>query len=184
MTESKKGVHQIGPNSFLFVNTPEIFYNLSLEQIESSKIRIILVKILKNSTDIFDAVIPFTEFGTEDSSPQETIKALNFIIFNYNFIITEEKDKVNIFMNTKNPKRIKLMMHRLELDEEADKDFNMGDDDQRIFMENKIKELNNFAQNQEKEIMELQKNENNNLNKIKDLSQLTFNLLTEIENKT
>ena len=30
-SESKKGVHQIGQNSFLFYNTPEIFYSISFE---------------------------------------------------------------------------------------------------------------------------------------------------------
>ena len=183
MSESKKGVHQIGPNSFLFFNTPEIFYNLSLEEIDSSKIRIILIKILSNSTDIFDTIIPFKDLGTEDNNPQDTIKTVDFIIFNYNFIIKEEKDKVKILINTKNPKKLELNIHKLELDEDIDKE-DINKDEQINFMENKLKELNNVSENQEKEIYNLRQNEKNNLNKIKNLGQLTYDLLTEIESKT
>ena len=92
-SESKKGVHQIGQNSFLFYNTPEIFYSISFEIDEPKKIRIILLKMVEIDTYIFSANVPFSNLGTGDSTPQETIKNVNFLIFNYNFFIKEGLDK-------------------------------------------------------------------------------------------
>ena len=72
MSESKKGVHQIDVNSFLFFNSPEIFYSLSFELVELDKIRVILLKLLETDTYLFDAIVPFSSFGTEDSCSSET----------------------------------------------------------------------------------------------------------------
>ena len=66
MQESKKGVHQIDKDNFLFFNSPEIFYSLSFEVVESNKIRIILLKIMETDTHIFDTTIPFTDFTNEE----------------------------------------------------------------------------------------------------------------------
>ena len=43
MTESKKGIHQISPNSFLFFNTPELMYYITLEIIQKIKIKLIII---------------------------------------------------------------------------------------------------------------------------------------------
>ena len=181
MPESKKGVYQIGINSFLFYNTPEIFYNLSLEEIEESKIKIIIVKILENSTNIFDTVVDFSEFGTGDNSSKDTIKNLDFIIFNYNFLIKEEENKINILFNTKSPKKIELFLHKLEL-EEDNNDLMYNEQMQQI--QNKLQKLKEIAEKQEEEIKKLQQNEDNNLNKINYLGKFTKDLLTKIENES
>ena len=181
MPESKKGVYQIGINSFLFYNTPEIFYNLSLEETEESKIKIIIVKILENSTNIFDTVVDFSEFGTGDNSSKDTIKNLDFIIFNYNFLIKEEENKINILFNTKSPKKIELFLHKLEL-EEDNNDLMYSEQMQQI--QNKLQKLKEIAEKQEEEIKKLQQNEENNLNKINYLGKFTKDLLTKIENES
>ena len=182
MPESKKGIYQIGINSFLFYNTPEIFYNISLEETEESQIKIIIVKILENNTNIFDTVVDFSEFGTGDNSSKDTIKNIDFIIFNHNFVIKEEENKINILFNTKNPKNIELFLHKLELEEEKDKDDLMYSQQMEQIIKN-LEALKDTAAKQEQEIKQLQQNEDFNANKIKYLSTLTHNLITEIENK-
>ena len=182
MPESKKGIYQIGINSFLFYNTPEIFYNISLEETEESQIKIIIVKILENNTNIFDTVVDFSEFGTGDNSSKDTIKNIDFIIFNHNFVIKEEENKINILFNTKNPKNIELFLHKLELEEEKDKDDLMYSQQMEQIIKN-LEALKDTAAKQEQEIKQLQQNEDFNANKIKYLSTLTNNLITEIENK-
>ena len=181
MSESKKGVHQISPNSFLFFNSPEIFYSISLEEVQDSKIQINIIKILETKTFIYVSIVDFSEFGTGDISAKDTIKNLDFIIYNYNFFIKEEEDKINILFNTKNPKNIELNLHKLELDEE-DK-FDLGYKEQINQIENRIQELNNVILKQEEEINVLQKNEFINLNRIKTLGGFTENLLNQINNK-
>jgi len=182
MSESKKGVHQIGPNCFLFFNTPEIFYCISFEETNSSKIKIIIVKILENKTYIFDSLVEFSDFGTGDKSPQDTIKNLDFIIYNYNFVIKEDQNKINILFNTNNPKNIELSLHKLELEDDDDK-LELMYKEQMNQTGNKIQELMNLSMKQEQEINKLKQNEDINLNRIKNLSQITESLLTEIENR-
>ena len=180
MSESKKGVHQISPNSFLFFNTPEIFYYISFEQVQETKIRIILIKIKETLTNIFGSTVDFSEFGTGDISSHDTIKNLDFIIYNYNFVIKEERDKAYILINTKNPKNIELSLYKLGIDDDNMLDL---DDEQMNQMENKINELMNIAENQEQEIYQLEQNESMNVNKIKKLKNFTDKLLFELENK-
>ena len=180
MSESKKGVHQISPNSFLFFNTPEIFYYISFEQVQETKIRIILIKIKENLTNIFGSTVDFSEFGTGDISSHDTIKNLDFIIYNYNFVIKEERDKAYILINTKNPKNIELSLYKLGMDDDNMVDL---DEEQMNKMENKIKDLMNVAENQEQEICQLEQNESMNVNKIKKLKNFTDKLLFELENK-
>ena len=143
MSESKKGVHQISPNSFLFFNTPEIFYYIYLDQVDTSKIKIDIIKILENNTNIFESIVNFSDFGTGDTSPQDTIKNLDFIIYNYNFVIKEEKDKINILINSKNPKNIELSLLKLNMEDENIDESNYIE--QMNQMENKIKEFKNMA---------------------------------------
>ena len=180
MSESKKGVHQISPNSFLFFNTPEIFYYIYLEQVDTSKIKIDIIKILENNTNIFESIVNFSDFGTGDTSPQDTIKNLDFIIYNYNFVIKEEKDKINILINSKNPKNIELSLLKLNMEDENIDESNYIE--QMNQMENKIEEFKIMAEKQEKEINLLQQNEYINMNKIKQLDKFTENLLSEIGN--
>ena len=101
MFESKKGIHQIAPNNFLFFISPEIAYTLSFEIVESQKIRINLVKISESNTYIFTNVVPYTDFGKEEPNPQETIKNLSIIIFNHNFKIKEESNKSCLLLFSK-----------------------------------------------------------------------------------
>ena len=90
IAESKKGVHLIDLNNYLFFNSPDIYYSLSFEIVESNKIKVILIKILEAETYIFENIVPFSDFGTEDSSPLESLKKVSILVYNHNFIIKEE----------------------------------------------------------------------------------------------
>lgn len=180
MTESKKGIHQISPNSFLFFNTPELMYYITLEIIQKIKIKLIIIKIAENTTNIYDSIFNFSDFGTGDKSAQDTIKNLDFIIYNYNFIIKEDKEKVNILINTSNPCNLELSLHKFEEEED---DLNLNYKEQIKYFENKIKELMDIAESQEQEIFQLNQKENINLNKINTLNQQTEQLIFQLEER-
>ena len=180
MSESKKGIHQISPNSFLFFNTPELMYYITLEIIQKIKIKLIIIKIAENTTNIYDSIFNFSDFGTGDKSAQDTIKNLDFIIYNYNFIIKEDKEKVNILINTSNPCNLELSLHKFEEEED---DLNLNYKEQIKNFENKIKELMDIAESQEQEIFQLNQKENINLNKINTLNQLTEQLIFQLEER-
>ena len=180
MTESKKGIHQISPNSFLIFNTPELMYYITLEIIQKIKIKLIIIKIAENTTNIYDSIFNFSDFGTGDKSAQDTIKNLDFIIYNYNFIIKEDKEKVNILINTSNPCNLELSLHKFEEEED---DLNLNYKEQIKNFENKIKELMDIAESQEQEIFQLNQKENINLNKINTLNQLTEQLIFQLEER-
>ena len=180
MTESKKGIHQISPNSFLFFNTPELMYYITLEIIQKIKIKLIIIKIAENTTNIYDSIFNFSDFGTGDKSAQDTIKNLDFIIYNYNFIIKEDKEKVNILINTSNPCNLELSLHKFEEEED---DLNLNYKEQIKNFENKIKELMDIAESQEQEIFQLNQKENINLNKISTLNQQTEQLIFQLEER-
>jgi len=180
MTESKKGIHQISPNSFLFFNTPELMYYITLEIIQKIKIKLIIIKIAENTTNIYDSIFNFSDFGTGDKSAQDTIKNLDFIIYNYNFIIKEDKEKVNILINTSNPCNLELSLHKFE---EKEDDLNLNYKEQIKNFENKIKELMDIAESQEQEIFQLNQKENINLNKINTLNQQTEQLIFQLEER-
>ena len=180
MSESKKGIHQISPNSFLFFNTPELMYYITLEIIQKIKIKLIIIKIAENTTNIYDSIFNFSDFGTGDKSAQDTIKNLDFIIYNYNFIIKEDKEKVNILINTSNPCNLELSLHKFEEEED---DLNLNYKEQIKNFENKIKELMDIAESQEQEIFQLNQKENINLNKINTLNQQTEQLIFQLEER-
>ena len=172
MSESKKGIHLIDLNNYLFFNSPDIYYSLSLEIVESNKIKVILIKILETETYIFENIVPFSDFGTEDSSPLESLKKVSFLIYNYNFIIKEELNKVYLYINTKKPASIELFLH----DQKKSEDIDIYYEEQMKIMQNKILELVNKIATQEEKINQIQKNEENNINKIKNMEQITQNL--------
>ena len=118
--ESKKGVHQITLNNYLFYNSPEILYSLIFEIFETNKIRVILIKYIESDTFIFDAIVPYTDFGTEEATPLDALKKVSFLIYNYNFIIKEELNKAYLYINTRKPSSIELHLHDQNHSQEED----------------------------------------------------------------
>ena len=178
MSESKKGVHQIDLNHFLFYNSPEIFYSLVFELVEPNKIRVILIKILESDTYIYEAEVPFTEFGTDDSSPSEALKKISYLIYNYNFVIKEDLNKANLYIKTKKTANIELFKH----DQNQNQDIDLYYNEEINKLQNKIQELLNTIRMQEQKINELQKTEEAHLNMINNMEQVTKNLSIRLEN--
>ena len=179
MAESKKGIHLIDLNNYLFFNSPDIYYSLSFEIVETNKIKVILIKILETETYIFENIVPFSDFGTEDSSPLESLKTVSILIYNYKFIIKEELNKAFLYINTKKPASIELFLHELKKPEDIDIYY----EEQMKIMQNKISELVNKISMQEQKMNQIQKNEENNINKIKNMEQVAKNLSLRLDSK-
>ena len=179
MSESKKGIHQITRYSYLFFNSPEIYYSISFDIVDSSKIRIILLKILETETYIFNAIVPFEKFGTGDKSAQDTINKVVFIIYNYNFLIKEDLNKVYLCINSKIQSNIELTLIDHYGNEQNDQNYN----EEINKMQNIIQSLLSTISRQEQKINELKKVEEMNINKIQKMEQVTKNLFDEINNK-
>ena len=179
MSESKKGIHQITRYSYLFFNSPEIYYSISFDIVDSSKIRIILLKILETETYIFNAIVPFEKFGTGDKSVQDTINKVVFIIYNYNFLIKEDLNKVYLCINSKIQSNIELTLIDHYGNEQNDQNYN----EEINKMQTLIQSLLTTISRQEQKINELKKVEEMNINKIQKMEQVTKNLFDEINNK-
>ena len=180
MVESKRGVHQIGKNSFLFLNSPEIFYSLTFELVESNKIRLFLLKILESDTYIYQGTFPFEFFGTGEVSPDNTVKNLNYLIYNNYFMIKEQPNKVNILLNSKKRANIELLMLPLE-DNNQDKDLYFNE--QINLMQNKINELINVVSTQEQQIKEMKNTEESHINIINGLEKKVNDLFNRLDNE-
>ena len=178
-SESKKGVHLIKTNHFLFYNTPEIYYLISLEAEDSSRIRIILLKITETDTYIYDAVVPYSALGTGDSNVQDTIKNVDYVIFNYLFHIIEGVNKIDILLYSKEKPKIELLLHDKSKDSQESDLYYL---EQVNICQNKIQELLNKIAIQEQQINELQKREEMHINQIKKLEEVTQNLSNRLGN--
>ena len=180
MVESKRGVHQIDKNSFLFFNSPEIFYSLTFELVESNKIRLFLLKILESDTYIYQGTFPFEFFGTGEVSPDNTIKNLNYLIYNNYFMIKEQPNKMNILLNSKKRANIELLMLPL-VDNNQDKDLYFNE--QINLMQNKINELINVVSTQEQQIKEMKNTEESHINIINGLEKKVNDLFSRLDNE-
>ena len=179
MSESKKGIHQITRNSYLFFNSPEIYYLIAFEIEESSKIRINLLKILETETYIFNALVPFEKLGTGDKSPQDTLNKVIFIIYNNNFVIKEDLKKIYLHLNSKIPSTLELTLIDHYGNEQNDQNYN----EEINNMQNRIQNLLSTIARQDQKINELKKVEEMNINKIQKMEQVAKNLYDEINNK-
>ena len=178
MSESKKGIHQIGYNSFLFYNTPEIFYSLSLELVDTANIKVILIKMQPTETYIYETTVLYSTFNTDCTNAKETLKNLSFIIYNYNFVIKEEENKVRLTINSKTEVNLELFLHKTPGGGD-DKDNKIKNEEINN-MQNKIQELLNTISKQERQITELKQKEENYVNRIGKIEQVTHSLMAKV----
>lgn len=178
MSEKKKGIHQTSPNSFLFFISPEIFYFLCFEIKEGLKIKINIIKIMIKETYVYENIVPFNILGTNDSSPQDTIRTLSYLFNNFDFIIKEEENKIILFINNKSKASIELLLYN------GEKDIKKKDK----YMENinniqkRIKDLLIIIGKQEERMNELKKNEENHKILITKLEQITTSISKKLDN--
>ena len=120
MSENKKNIKMIGPNSFLFSFNQEAFYFLSFEVLELLKVKIILIKMLKTETYVFETIVPFNALGTNDPSPQDALQSVSYLICNNDFSIKEEMNKIILFINSINKASIQILSY--DKNNESNKD--------------------------------------------------------------
>ena len=111
MNENKR-VRQIGVNSFFFfINNNKVFYFLSFENIKINDIKIILIKIMQKETYVYEAIIPFNKLGSDEPTPLDTIKNIKSIIYNNDFIMKEELNKIILSLTTKSEGKIVIELN-------------------------------------------------------------------------
>ena len=153
MSEKKKAIHQTSPNSFLFFINPDIFYFLCFEIKEGLKIKISLIKMKIKETYVYENIVPFNAFGTNDSSPQDTIRTLLNLINDFDFMIIEELNKIILSINTKNNATIELLLFNSEKNTKKEEKYKENINN----MQNRIKDLLIIIGKQEQRMNELKK---------------------------
>ena len=140
-----------------------INYFILFEIIEISNIKINIIKIEESETYIFQTIIHFNSFGTEDISPADALQTISFLINNFIFSINEELNKITLIINSKNKALIELLLYKDNKDNiQSTKKIEYINNTQ-----NKIKIPLNIISNQKQRINELRNREENSKNLIK-----------------
>ena len=178
MSSVKRDVQRVGPNSFLFFNLPDIFYFLTFDIYEILKIKVNLIKMKPTETYVFEAIIPFNALGTDDPSPQDSLKNITYLICNKDFKIQEDLNlnKIYLSINSKNKASIELFLYNKN--NTSDKDLTKQN--QINSLQNKIQELLNTISMQEQKINELRQREDNHKNLLNKMEEITGNITKKL----
>ena len=175
----KKDVQKVGPNCFLFFQSPDIFYFLSFEIIEIIKVKINLIKMLPTETYVYEAIIPFNSLGTDDPSPQDSIKNVSFLIYNKDFTIKEDLNRFYLFINSKNKASIELLLYNKKnsSNKESIQKTHINN------LQNKIQDLLNTISMQEQKINELRQREDNHKNLLNKVDEITSKITNQLKSE-
>ena len=96
MIESKRGIKPIGNSSFLYNLTPEIIYNINIEE-EFDGVKIMIIKMKKDNTWIYQYICPKEDFPSiihplkinHVLSNKDVIEDIKLLIYNNKFTINE-----------------------------------------------------------------------------------------------
>ncbi len=183
MSENKKNIKMIGPNSFLFSFNQEAFYFLSFEVLELLKVKIILIKMLKTETYVFETIVPFNALGTNDPSPQDALQSVTYLICNNDFSIKEEMNKIILFINSINKASIQILSYDKNNESNKDSAHKVHLNN----MQSRIQELLSKISMQDQKINELKKRRENHeyiINKAEEITnQINIKLDKEEANK-
>ena len=183
MSENKKNIKMIGPNSFLFSFNQEAFYFLSFEVLELLKVKIILIKMLKTETYVFETIVPFNALGTNDPSPQDALQSVSYLICNNDFSIKEEMNKIILFINSINKASIQILSYDKNNESNKDSAHKVHLNN----MQSRIQELLSKISMQDQKINELKKRRENHqyiINKAEEITnQINIKLDKEEANK-
>ena len=181
MSQNQRGIKQIGPYSFLFFEKEEIFFFLSFEIVEILKIKIDLIKMMKTETYVFENIIHFNQFGTEDVSPQDTLDTILYLINSNNFTIKEDGlKKITLSIDSKNGALIDLFLYneKNNLNKELSHKAHINN------MQNRIQELLNTISMQNQKINELKQKEEMHKNLINKIGEITNNITQKLDNES
>ena len=178
---SNKSIKQIGPSKFLFhLNTKTIYY-LTYDNVDLTNIEIILIKLCPKDTLVYKNIIPFQNLGTGDCSPQDTIKTLNFIVYNFDFTISDQYHKFVLSLNTKFKANVELFLYNKNMEKNNLNKF-LENKKQIDSMQSKIHELISIISNQKKKINELKQKEQNQIKLINKIEEVTNGIASQYRN--
>ena len=188
MKDETKGIKQISQGKYLFfINGKEIYY-ITFESKDMKNIEIILIKLNPKETYVYKTIIPFQQIGTNDTSVIETLYNLNFIIYNFDFSITDEFNKIILSINSKLKASIELFLYNKNMENDnnngSKKKFAMKNNLEK--MQDEMKDLITIIENQNKKILELKQKEESQIkliNKVDEVTKQIANEYKEIKNK-
>ena len=184
-SSNNRGVKKLSPGKYLFfLNTKDIYY-MTFENIDLTNIEIILIKLCPKETYVYKNIIPFQNLGTNDFSPQDTLRNIDFIIYNFDFTISEEYNKFIFTIkntNTKSETNIDLFLFNKNMEKNNMKKFlekkNIIDG-----LQNKIHELISITSNQKKQINYLKEKEQKQHDLINKIDEVTNKISSQYKNK-
>ena len=186
MSNQTKRIKQISPGKYLFlINEKEIYY-LTFESKDMMNIEIILIKLNPKETFVYKAIIPFQKIGTNDPSIIDALSNLNFIIYNFDFSISDEFNKIILWLNSKSQVSIELFLYNKNM-ENAENKKQLEKKNSLEKMQDKMQELIYTIEMQNKKIIELKQKEESQIkliNKVDEVTKQITEQYKEIKNNS
>jgi len=171
--EGSRKIKQLYPGKFLFfLNTKDIYY-LIFEIIDTINIKVILIKLKQKETYVYQATVPFQKFGTNNLSVYDTFKNINFTIYNFDFSLSDEYNKIFLTLNSSNA-IIELLLYNQNIEKNNDnikRQLEMKNNMEK--MKNRMNELMNIISNQKKKISDLKQKEESQIKLINKVEEVT-----------
>ena len=171
--EGSRRIKQLYPGKFLFfLNSKDIYY-LIFEIIDTINIKVILIKLKQKETYVYQATVPFQKFGTNNLSVYDTFKNINFTIYNFDFSLSDEYNKIILTLNSSNAK-IELLLYNQNIEKNNDnikRQVEMKNNMEK--MKNRMNELMNIISNQKKKISDLKQKEESQIKLINKVEEVT-----------
>jgi hypothetical protein len=171
--EGSRKIKQLYPGKFLFfLNSKDIYY-LIFEIIDTINIKVILIKLKQKETYVYQATVPFQKFGTNNLSVYDTFKNINFTIYNFDFSLSDEYNKIFLTLNSSNAK-IELLLYNQNIEKNNDnikRQVEMENNMEK--MKNRMNELMNIISNQKKKISDLKQKEESQIKLINKVEEVT-----------
>ena len=171
--EGSRKIKQLYPGKFLFfINSKDIYY-LIFEIIDTINIKVILIKLKQKETYVYQATVPFQKFGTNNLSVYDTFKNINFTIYNFDFSLSDEYNKIFLTLNSSNA-IIELLLYNQNIEKNNDnikRQVEMKNNMEK--MKNRMNELMNIISNQKKKISDLKQKEESQIKLINKVEEVT-----------
>lgn len=166
-----KGIKQVYPGKFLFhLNSKDIYY-LTLEAIDTNNIEVMLIKLLPKETYVYKSQIPFKSLNTNENSVYDAIKNLNYSIYNFNFSLSDEFNKITLLIN--NQTKIELGLYNKNMDEKNKNEKNIEAKKNMDKLKDKMNSLLNIVSMQKNKIAELKQKEESQVKLINKIEEVT-----------
>ena len=166
-----KGIKQVYPGKFLFhLNSKDIYY-LTFEAIDTKNIEIMLIKLLPRETYVYKSQIPFQSLNTNNNSVYDAIKILNYSIYSLNFSLSEQFNKIILFIN--NQAKIEVGLYNKNIDEKSKNEKNLEAKKNMDKLKDKMNSLLNIVSMQKNKIAELKQKEESQVKLINKIEEVT-----------